>query len=150
MIAASPNKGSRRATPALARSISKSMLGLLALCLAQVALASEPALPEGPASQKLSLWLAAFNADGAEAMTRHVSDHFATSVLQKKPAADIAAQFAGMRKQTGKLKLESASGDANAVRARVKSESLGIALEVSASVEPAAPHGILGVGVKPL
>ena len=105
--------------------------------------------PDTPAAQRTKAWIEAFNADGDEAMKVFIAQSFMKSAVAEKGAETIATRFLGMKKQTGKLKVESVAAIEDGVTVIALAELPNVKLEVTGHVEKEAPHYLKGVGAKP-
>lgn len=131
---------------------SRILLAALLVFLPLGASATSPTTvwPDEPASMRMEQWLRAFNAEDEAVMRRFVADAFSPETLKQRSADDIAAQFRGMRGQTGALTAASVTVEAGTVRIITAGSRPGLKLEVTGKVDTAPPHHIRSIGVRPM
>lgn len=111
--------------------------------------AAAPAFPDTPAGRRAAAFVAAFN-DGSEAALRAlVTGHWAAAALAERPVEQRVATLRRLRSDSGALepaRVDAAGEIEVAVLARAAGSGEWLALRVM--VEPAPPHGIVGVRIE--
>ena len=124
----------------------------LALCAAgslPVA-AQTPPLPDTPAAKRMAKLLGALEAGGAASLLKFVQENYAQSALAQRPAAarasvlgEIAAEHRGF------LPRRVVESSETRLILLTQDRLAGDWFRLNLEVEAAAPHGILGLGLRP-
>lgn len=104
--------------------------------------------PNTPAARHTRSWIEALNTDGDEAMKTFIAQSFSRAAIEEKGADNIAMQFLRVKRQTGKLKVESVVDNGDSAIATVTAETNGMKLQVTGIAEKQPPNHLVGVAVK--
>jgi len=129
----------------LSRSVTIALLLVALLAAASVGTVAQEASPDTPATQQLSRWLEAFNAEDRSTMQRFIDEHFPT-----RPNRSVDPDL-NFRAQTGGFDLlrveQATSTRAVALLKERDAEATGV--RISLEVEAAAPHRIVKLEFQP-
>lgn len=115
------------------------------LFLVLVATASA-AFAQAPGEDRALEWVKAFNSGSADTMEAFAQANYTAEALQRRNVAQRRSMFEQIRGTHGALRVGDISADNGQLRLSVQPER-GEALQLTFTIEPAAPHRIAGLGI---
>jgi CubicO group peptidase (beta-lactamase class C family) len=127
-----------------------SLLVPLACVAARSSGADEPGLPDTPAGRQLGAWLRALHTGDAAVLRRFMEERFAPSAMQQVPPDDRAARGAALYRDTqGFVSRRVERSSDTEISLLVETKRTEEWWRVGLEVEPAAPHRITSLAVRP-
>ncbi|MFZ5784952.1 MAG: serine hydrolase domain-containing protein, partial [Acidobacteriota bacterium] len=125
-----------------------SVVFVVVLLAATLVAAQEVGLPDSEAGRRIAEWFRAFGTATEAELVAFFTANLAPGELERRTAQERAARTLGLRRETGELRLVKVLRVAPDAIAVTAANARGEWFEVGFTLEPTAPHRIVGVRIE--